>query len=96
MNTEETNMSQSCKNAVSGSVIENAYGEYWYKVKDVVDSEGWVYTKEVVNMLDSYFEHNTGKEIEFQKSWGSSGDNPFWTTKGSRWRPKEISELFNR
>ena len=68
MNTKETNTSQSCKNAVSGSVIETAYVEYWDKVKDVVDGEGWVFTKEVVHMLDSYFEHNTGKEIEFQKS----------------------------
>lgn len=83
------------KTAVSSSEIEQSYGEYWDKVKDVVDSEGWVYSKEVVNMLDAYFEHNTGKDIEFQKSFGASGDNPNWLTKGSRWRPKELSKLFN-
>lgn len=42
-------------------------------------------------MLDAYFESNTGKPIEFQKSFGKSGDNPHWLTKGSRWRPSELS-----
>ena len=27
----------------------------------------------------------------FQKSFGKSGDNPHWLTKGSRWRPSELS-----
>jgi ABC-type sulfate transport system substrate-binding protein len=43
-------------------------------------------------MLDAYFEHNTGNAIEFQKSFGASGDNPNWLTKGSRWRPKSLSK----
>lgn len=73
-------------------VIVEAYGEYWKTVKELVDEEGWVYTKEVPNMLDAYFEQNTGQDIEFQKSFGRSGDNPNWTTKGSRWRPKAISD----
>lgn len=74
-------------------VIEKAYGEYWDSVKDSLDEDGWVYTKEVSNMLDAYFENNTGQEIEFQKSFGRSGDNPNWTTRGSRWRPKSISDF---
>jgi len=65
-------------------VIENAYGKYWDSVKDSVDEDGWVYTKEVSNMLDAYFENNTSQEIEFQKSFGRSGDNPNWTTRAIR------------
>lgn len=76
--------------------IEKAYGEYWVHVKDVVDSEGWVYTKEVTNILDAYFQANTGNPIEFQKSFGSSGNNPNWLTRGSRWRPQSISKLLNK
>lgn len=77
---------------VSGSRFRSAYGQYWDMVKNFVDEEGWVYTKEVPNMLDAYFEANTGNPIEFQKSFGASGDNPHWLTKGSRWRPKELSD----
>lgn len=65
--------------------------DYWESVKNVIDEDGWVYTKDVPNMLDAYFENNTGKSIEFQKSFGPSGDNPHWLTKGSRWRPKSIT-----
>ena len=73
--------------------FEEDYLEYWDKVKDIVDEEGWVYTKQQVpSMLDYYFEANTNKEIEFQKLHGVSGDNPHWFTKGSRWRPKSISD----
>ena len=61
-------------------------------MKDIVDEEGGVYTKEVPNMLDAYFESNTGKRIDFQKSFSSIGDNPHWLTKGSRWRPVELRE----
>lgn len=76
---------------VTRSLFESAYGIYWDKVKDFIDKDGWVYTKDVPNMLDSYYEHNTGNTIEFQKSFGASGDNPHWLTKGSRWRPKSLS-----
>jgi hypothetical protein len=72
---------------VSGSRFQSAYAQYWDMVKDIIDEEGWVYTKDAPNMLDAYFEHNTGKPIEYQKS----GDNPHWLTKGSRWRPKELT-----
>lgn len=68
-----------------------AYAQYWETVKDVIDEEGWVYTKEVPHLLDAYFELNTGKSIEFQKSFGKSGENPNWLTRGSRWRPIELS-----
>lgn len=71
--------------------IQTAYAQYWDQVKSFVDEDGWVYTKEVPHMLDFYFEANTGKKIEFQKSDGPSGDNPHWLTKGSRWRPIELS-----
>jgi len=71
--------------------IQTAYAQYWDQVKSFVDEDGWVYTKEVPHMLDAYFEANTGKKIEFQKSFGPSGDNPHWLTKGSRWRPMELS-----
>jgi len=71
--------------------FKSAYYQYWDMVKDIIDEEGWVYTKEAPHMLDYYFEHNTGESIEFQKSFGKSGDNPHWLTKGSRWRPSELS-----
>jgi hypothetical protein len=77
--------------AVSGSRFQSAYAQYWDMVKDIIDEEGWVYTKEAPHMLDTYFEHNTGKPIEFQKSFGKSGDNTHWLTRGSRWRPTELS-----
>ena len=79
------------EDAVSGSRFQLAYAEYWDMVKDIIDEEGWVYTKEAPHMLDAYFEGNTGKPIEFQKSFGKSGDNPHWLTRGSRWRPSELS-----
>lgn len=72
--------------------FKSSYGEYWNDVKNSVDEQGWTYAKEVPNMLDSYFESNTGKNIEFQKSFGPSGENPFWKTKGSRWRPKDLTD----
>lgn len=74
-------------------LFKSAYEQYWDKVKDIVDEEGWVYTKEASHMLDAYFEHNTNKQIEFQKSFGASGDNPHWFARGSRWRPKELNVL---
>lgn len=75
------------------SKIEASYGQYWQYVKDVVDEKGWVYTKDVPHMLDAYFQSNTKKEIEFQKSqpFDKNPDNPL--RKGSRWRPKELSNL---
>ena len=76
---------------VSESRFQSAYAQYWDKVKDIIDEEGWVYTKEAPYMLDAYFEGNTGKQIEFQKSFGRSGDNQHWLTRGSRWRPLELS-----
>ena len=79
------------KTNISGSRFQSAYAQYWDMVKDIIDEEGWVYTKEVPHMLDAYFEGNTGKSIEFQKSFGKSGDNPYWLTRGSRWRPLELS-----
>jgi hypothetical protein len=79
------------KPVVNPNRFQLAYEPYWDKVKDIIDEDGWVYTKEAPYMLDAYFEHNTGKPIEFQKSSGASGDNPHWLTKGSRWRPYELS-----
>ena len=77
--------------AVSGSRFQSAYAQYWDMVKDIIDEDGWIYTREAPYMLDAYFESNTGKSIEFQKSFGKSGDNPNWLTRGSRWRPSELS-----
>ena len=66
--------------------FKSAYAQYWDIVKHSVDEEGWVYSEELPSsMLDAYFEHNTGKKIEFQKHY--SGE---W--KGVRWRPKELSQ----
>lgn len=71
--------------------FEKAYSDpngkfnYWDIVKDIIDEDGWVYSKNSPHILDAYFSNNTGKEIEFQKSYEGE-----W--KGSRWRPKELSE----
>lgn len=73
--------------------IKSAYLQFWDDVKDKVDEEGWVYTREVSHLLDSYFQGHTGKLVEFQKSFSRSGDNPNWLTRGSRWRPKELSDI---
>jgi hypothetical protein len=69
---------------INDNRFQLAYGQYWDMVKDFIDEDGWVYIKEVPNMLDFYFENNTGKPIEFQRSFGKSGNNPHWETKGSR------------
>lgn len=68
--------------------IEEAYLEYWKYVKDKVDTNGWTYSKEVPHLLDYYFEHNTKKEIEFEKSYIGK-----W--RGTRWRPKSLNHLNN-
>lgn len=71
--------------------FEKAYSDpngkfnYWDIVKDIIDEDGWVYSNNSPHILDAYFSNNTGKEIEFQKSYEGE-----W--KGSRWRPKELSE----
>lgn len=73
------------------------YSSYWDEVKDKIDEEGWVYVKEVSYLLDFYFELNTGLSIDYQKSFSFlSGDNPNWTTRGDRWRPKSISLLIKK
>lgn len=58
-----------------------AYAQYWDIVKDSVDDEGWVYSKELPHLTDAYFEFNTKKEIQI----GNYGE------KGRPWRPKELS-----
>lgn len=63
--------------------IKEAYVQYWDTVKNFVDENGWVYSKESPHILDYYFEVNTGKSIEFQKSYEGK-----W--RGTRWRPKEL------
>lgn len=70
--------------------IEKAYGIYWKFVKDSVDKNGWTYSKDVSHILDAYYEHNTEKEIEFQKHYEYTGP---W--RGYRWRPKDLAHLNN-
>lgn len=72
--------------------IQQAYSPYWEDIKDLIDSEGWVYVKDLPYLMDVYFQEKTEKEIEYQKSFGLSGDNPHWLTRGARWRPKELSK----
>lgn len=74
--------------------FEEYYGKFWVNVKNSVDEDGWVYVKEIPHILDAYYESQTGQPIEFQKSFGASGENPNWETRGSRWRPKVISDKF--
>jgi hypothetical protein len=62
---------------------QEAYGDYWQYVKDVVDKDGWVRTKDVPHLLDAYYESNTGNPIEFQKSHDGVLD--------PRWRPKSLT-----
>lgn len=69
------------------------YKEFWDKVKHSIDENGWVYCKDLPNIMDAYFEGNTGEEIEFQKSFGPSGENENWLTRGARWRPKSIAKI---
>jgi hypothetical protein len=35
--------------------FEEHYLQYWDIVKDVVDENGWVYSKETPHLLDAYF-----------------------------------------
>lgn len=72
-------------------IFKKYYLGYYDIVKDLIDEEGWVYVKEAPYLLDASFENIEGKQIEYQKSFGFSGDNPHWETKGARWRPKELS-----
>lgn len=69
--------------------FEPHFLQYWSYVKDLIGNDGWIYSKEVPYLLDYYFEQNTGKEIQFEKSYEYEGA---W--RGYRWRPKSIiSEL---
>jgi hypothetical protein len=74
------------KNKLSKKKFKPYFKVYWDYIKDVIDDEGWVYTKEVPHLLDAYFEMNTGTPIDFEKSYAGE-----W--KGPRWRPKAISEM---
>lgn len=67
--------------------FEPHFLQYWNDVKDVVDENGWVYNKDVHHLLDAYFEYNTGKNIEFQKSWQFEGKSD----SNYRWRPSSIT-----
>lgn len=60
------------------------YCQYWGYVNEKIDKDGWVYSKEVPHLLDAYYEQNTGREIEFQKTYEGE-----W--RGYRWRPKSIT-----
>lgn len=70
--------------------FEKAYGKYWNIVRRFVDKKyGWVHVSDLPNMLEVYFQENTGKGIEYQES---TDINHF--KKGNRWRPIELSEEF--
>ena len=60
---------------------------YWEYVKDVIDENGWIYSKEVPHLLDSYFETNTNIKIDFEKSYEYEG-----SYRGYRWRPSSIKK----
>ncbi len=71
--------------------MEEHFKQYWEYVKDVVDENGWVHSKDVTHLLDFYFETNTNIKIEFEKRY--DGEN-VWSDKencfvyrGYRWRP---------
>ena len=97
MENKSTELAQTppfCKADVRRNNFYEHYAQYWDMVKDIIDEDGWVYTKDAPHMLDAYFESNTGKPIDFQKSFSFlSGDNPNWLSRGARWRPKSISLL---
>ena len=94
--SKQAEAEQLVKHDVMQCNFKEHYDIYWDSVKDFIDENGWVYTKDVQYMLDAYFEQNTGLEIDFQKSFSFlSGDNPNWLTKGARWRPKSISLFYN-
>jgi len=82
MSHENTNDSLDKSGDVSR--FEPHFLQYWEHVKDVVDENGWVYSKDVIYLLDSYFEHNTDQEILFEKHY----DDKPWN--GYRWKPKSI------
>lgn len=44
--------------------IKKAYGEYWEKVKEYVDEEGWVTAE--------YFPHSSKIDVEFGEDFGDS------------------------
>lgn len=83
MKTENANQQ---KGTEISNIIQTAYAQYWDMVKDVVDEKGWSYNNELPHMIHGYFEHNTGKSIEYQKHYKG-------TWRGCRWRPKELSFL---
>lgn len=64
--------------------IRPHYLDYWDLVKEVVDENGWVYSKDVTHALDAYFESNTGRDIYFEKHY----DKVPWN--GYRWKPRTL------
>lgn len=67
------------------------YRQYWDYVKNSVDEEGWTYSKEVPHILDSYFESNTKKEIDFEYTTRDKIHRGIY-----RWRPKSITQLLTK
>lgn len=65
--------------------MEEHFKQYWDYVKDVVDENGWVHSKDVTYLLDAYFEANTNIKIQFEKHY--DGDVTESGYRGYRWRP---------
>ena len=71
MENKSTELAQTppfCKTDVRRSNFSEHYGEFWEKVEDLVDEDGWVYGKEAPPLLDSAFENITDKEKKKKKS----------------------------
>ncbi|QMW05377.1 hypothetical protein [Spirosoma foliorum] len=77
-------MRHSSSESANTQLFKVAYGTYWDIVKNSLDECGWCYANDVPHLTDAYFEHNTGKDIQFEKSYPGA-------YKGYRWRPKELA-----
>ena len=67
-------------------IFKSHFFNYWEQVKDVIDSDGWVYRNDVPFMLDGYFEMNTNTEVVIEKKYDG-----VW--RGIRWSPKSLQSI---
>lgn len=72
---------------VKQQVIQDAYGEYWNLLKDLVDENGWIQSKGEYHFI----EWEDIFQIDEYPLWGYSGE----VINCEKWRPKALYGIEN-
>lgn len=88
MKTVKQQMAQIVDDIIDGPMMgiealyKDHYSLFWPRVKHAIDSEGWVCSRQVEDMLDSHFEQYLNRSVEFKDTTPAG---PHY-----KWRPKSI------